>query len=350
MNNKFNMKMIVLALTGIMLVSFGIGFGIIFSTGINFNYKDKPSYISDNNIKSKVQSSKEDNGEQTSSQNNAINEDSGEDTSSQNNNIDESKTEKLQGIEKIDISVAAAAINVIPKGTEEINAHLYGNIEIAGSKNKPELQCYASGNTLFIIEKMNEGNYNKMDSSNQNLKLDVCVPASFSKNIKLSAAVGDLNISQFKLDKLECNPSLGKLSINNITANTFNYVSGTGDLTATGLHTKDSFLHASLGKIEISDFTGNLTAASSSGDIIIRYSSFNNNVDVKESLGKVQLQLPEKSQFSLDAKTSLGKLDCNFPVTVTGIKKENQLQGTVVSDKNKVKLNVSTGDISVNYN
>lgn len=141
-----------------------------------FNYKAKPSYTANNNIKLKVQSSKEDNGEQTSSQNNAINEDSGEDTSSQNNNIDESKTEKLQGIEKIDISVAAA-INVIPKGTEEINAHLYGNIEIASSKNKPELQCYASGNTLFIIEKMNEGNYNKMDSSNQNLKLDVYVPA-----------------------------------------------------------------------------------------------------------------------------------------------------------------------------
>lgn len=304
-NNKLNMKRIVLTLVGIMLVSFGIGFLIIAPTWESLVKSTKGNYY-----------------------------------------IDADRSIKLKEVKKIDVNVDTATINVIPKDSDEVRAHLYGKFY-----TNPELQCYISGSTLYIVEK-NKSNFNiNLGFSNKNTTLDVYVPASYSEDMKLTTATGGLNISGFKLNKLECNPSLGRANINKVTAKTFNYDNGTGDLSAVSLHTQDSNIKASLGKIDISDFTGNLKASNSSGDTKIQYSTYdNNNVDINASLGKVQLQLPQKSEFYLDAKASLGKISCDFPITVIGSKEDHQLQGTVGSNKNQVKINVSTGDISVNYN
>lgn len=339
--NNFDIKKVILILVGTTFICYFIGFSIIFSDWKNIKFNQ----IADFSINKKI-STKSNEILNNETADNKTEQLSTNQTVSSDNNINENKAEKLQSIEKIDIQAAVAEVNVIPKGTDEVNVHMYGTA--INGDNKPELQCYVSGTTLCIIEKKKTSV--NVNNGNENIKLDVCVPSDYSKDMAVAAGVGDININGFKLERLDCNPSLGAVQINNITANNFNYNSGTGDLNAVSLHTKDTSLKASLGKIDVSDFTGNLTSTNSSGDTKVQYSSFDNNVDIRASLGQVQLVLPKNSQFSLDARTNLGNVKCDFPITVSGDKKDNQLQGKVGSDKNKVKLSGSMGDISVNYN
>jgi lia operon protein LiaG len=170
-----------------------------------------------------------------------------------------------------------------------------------------------------------------------------------AKNYKVDETK-NYSINGFSLNKLECNLSVGKATLNNINANEFDYENKCGDLEASGLHTKASKMNASLGKIEAKDFTGDLTTDNLSGDTEIQYATFNNTVDVHSNLGRVQLSLPKASNFYMDAESKLGSINCDFPVTITGSKSENKLIGTVGSNKNNIKLNVATGDIDVKYN
>jgi lia operon protein LiaG len=326
---KINIKKIVIILLATTVITYSIGFLIIRFTGggsFNINKQSFDKQISKNFI------------EQIFSFN----------IDKQSHNINKNKTSKLQGVKEIDIEAAAASVNIIPEAAEGngVKAHLYGSTTDS-SNNEPELECYISNNILYVNEKRNSKFAINIGNGEQNLKLDVYVPASYSEDMKLDVAVGELNLNNFKLNNLDCDLSVGKAKLNNINAKTFDYKNSTGDLEAVGLHTEKSSLKASIGKINVSDFTGDLNAENSTGNIDVKYATFDNNVDIKASIGRIQLQLPSKAQFYIDADASFGEITCDFPVTVIENKKHGTLQGTVINNKNKVKLNVSTGNIDV---
>jgi len=94
-------------------------------------------------------------------------------------------------------------------------------------------------------------------------------------------------------------------------------------------------------------FSGDLKSESSSGDTTVHYSDFDNNINMHSSSGRVLLKLPASAHFNLDASASSGDVTCDFPITVSGKKNDHKLQGTVVNGKNKISIDVSSGDINI---
>ena len=302
-NKKYDVKKIVIYLLGIMFVTLGLGTLILFGTGANFIKGIKP-----------------------------------------NHTVDYTKTSNLNGINEIDVDASSATINIIPDVTSQVKTHFYGDVTASNNSTKPEIQCYKSGSTLVIKE------VNKTHISfgffSSNVKLDVHIPSDYNKDIKLSSSSGDININDYKFNKLKCDLSSGSLNIRNVNADTFNYSNSSGNLKADKLSTKNTTLDSSSGSINISTFSGDLTSESSSGDCNIQYANFHNNIDMSSSSGKIELTLPESAQFDLDAEASSGDITCNFPITVSG-KNEHKLRGIVVNDNNKIKLDASSGDIKI---
>lgn len=301
---KFNIKKVVIYLFGIMFVTLGIGALIMFATGTNFMKGIHSSHAS----------------------------------------VNDSKTSNISGINEIDVDVSSSDINIIPEGTSQVKAHLYGDMSSNNKHTNSKIQCYKSGDTLVI--KQVEPHINFVFFSS-NLKLDVYIPADYNKDIKLVSASGDINVNDYKLNKLQCNLSSGNLKMNNINADTFNYLSSSGDLKADKLTTNTTTLDSSSGSININEFSGDLTAENSSGDTSIEYADFNNNINVHSSSGEIALTLPKSAEFDLDAVASSGDITTDFPITVSGKDGEQKLQGVVVNDKNKIKLDASSGDIKI---
>lgn len=301
---KFNIKKIVLYLLVIILAAYGLGALILFATGGSFTKGFGPYHT-----------------------------------------VEDTTTSNLEGIKEIDVDVSSANIDVIKEETNVFKAHLNGKIATSDNLQKPEMQSSQSGSTLFI--KVIDKPSISFGSFNSSLKLDVYIPTSYNGNVKLISSSGDINMNDFKFNKLKCNLSSGVLTMNNMSAETFDYDSSSGSLKAEGLTTKTSSLNTSSGIIDITKFSGNLKSSSSSGAIKVQYAAFDNNIDIHSSSGKIEVKLPKTAQFYLDAATSSGGITCSFPITVNGNRRDHSLRGVVVSSKNTVRLDASSGDINV---
>jgi lia operon protein LiaG len=301
---KFNIKKLILVLLAVMLMSYGIGAIIMFTS-------PKSTF----------------GGEKSSM------------------NIDDVKAANLSGIKEINVNVSSSNINVIPASEGEFKAALNGNVVSMGTYTKPDLECYASGSTLYVNVKSNtKVTFGFFSSS---LKLDIYIPSTYTNALKLSSSSGSLRVRDLKLSSLQLSASSGSTTIENVTADNFEYSSSSGSFTANGLTTKDSKLSSSSGSKRLSGFTGNLKSTSSSGSTKVEYSTFDNNITVTASSGSVEVKLPDTAAFYLDASASSGSIRSDFPITVTKSNDKHQLRGTVGSDRNKVAINTSSGSIRV---
>jgi lia operon protein LiaG len=302
--NNWNLKKFVICLTAIVFITYGLGSIILFSSPKSVFNNEKSTY-----------------------------------------GINDEKAASISGITDISINVSSTNINIIPSDGTEVKAKLYGNVITTSPYSKPELQCYTQGETLFLnVQKKASMTFNFFTPS---VKLDVYIPSSYTNNLKLSSSSGSINIKNLKLNNLRCNASSGSTSIQDITADSFQYGSSSGSLRADGLATKTSSLSSSSGSQRITRFTGDLKASSSSGSIKVEYVSFDNNIDASASSGSIEIKLPESAAFYLDASASSGSVRSDFPVTVTGKTERNQLKGTVLNDKNKVRIRTSSGSITI---
>lgn len=303
-DKKYDMKKIALSLLGVVCVCYGLAALILFETGGNlFNQIGNQYTISD------------------------------------------TKKSSIENIHQISVDASSITLNIVPENTNEVKVNLSGSVSTSSSYTKPELQCYKSGDTLYISVKDHTGIY--FGFFNSNMKLDVYVPSSYNNDMKLSSSAGDININGFKLTSLKCSLSAGKLTMSNISASTFSYNNSAGNLKADALFTENATLNSSAGSIDISQFTGNVNSTNSAGDTKIQYASFNNNIDVHSSAGKIEITLPSNAQFNLDAASSFGNVKCNFPITTTGVTKDNKLEGNVGNSSNKIKLQNSAGNINL---
>jgi lia operon protein LiaG len=301
--NKWNSKKIVIYLLATVFITYGLGAIILFSSPRIFNHENY-SY-----------------------------------------NTDDEKSIGIVGISNINVNVSSSEINILPSESSEVKAHYYGNVTSSSSYPKPELECYANGDTIYI----NVKNKNVMTFGffSSNLKLDITIPASYSNNLKLASSSGSINVKDLKLKKLDCALSSGSTNINQVSSDEFIYACSSGSLNAENLITKTTRLDSSSGKQKLLGFSGDLKSTSSSGSIQVEYASFNNNININASSGSVSVKLPESSTFYLDASASSGSIRSAFPITVTGGNNKHALKGTVGSDKNKISIHSSSGSISI---
>lgn len=262
-----------------------------------------------------------------------------------NYDINEEKTSNVNGIKEIRVSVASPDINIIPVEGSEVKAILNGKIISSGPYTTPVLECSTSGDTLYI--NVNSKTNMTIGFFSSSLRLDVYIPNSYSSILKLSSSSGNFNVKNLKLSSLECNASSGDTNIENISADNFVFNTSSGSLKADKLTTKTSKLSNSSGSKRVTGFTGDLKVSSSSGDTKIDYAAFDNNINVESSSGSVEIRLPENSNFYLSARTSSGGIKTDFPITVKGETGRHELIGTVGSDKNKVKIDTSSGSIKI---
>lgn len=259
--------------------------------------------------------------------------------------IDETKKGAMNEINTIEIYNTSGTITIIPQDRKDIEAHLYGKVSTSTSQAKPELNLEISNGKLMISSERKVKTIVGFYSSNMNL--DIYVPKTYNEFLSINSSSGDINIKDLKLKECNFELSSGSTTINNLNVERLNYKASSGDLEGKNLITKDSKIQLSSGEVDIEGFIGNLEGESTSGDVAIAYETFNNKVDYKASSGRITLNLPKDAEFFLDAEVSSGNIKCDFPVTVQGERHEDILRGIVKSDKNKITVKTSSGDIKI---
>lgn len=308
----FNIKMkkLVIILISVVVLSFSAGGTIILATG---GFRSSDSFIASNN---------------------------------KAYTINDEKIQKTDGIKEIYIESSSEDISIISENRKDVKSHFYG--DVSGS-SKPALQSRVEGNKLIISTKpYNSFNFGFNISSKRSLKLDISIPQTYASDVSIKLTSGSITSSNpLKLNNFNLNLSSGSADLKNLTAANLSLHATSGKIYGENIVCENSSLELSSGSINLNEFKGNLKHRSTSGETEVTYSEFNNNVDLNVSSGEIILNLPKNSQFALNSKATSGSVKCDFPVTVQGESKHNELNGVVGNSKNQINISATSGNIKI---
>ncbi len=240
------------------------------------------------------------------------------------NNLEESDSISLSGIDEIVVSGSSENINIIKSNSNDLKAELKGNTS-GFSFSKPKLEVRKSGKTLTIEVKRSFFSF----FSSSKLDLDIYISDNYKNDLSLNLSSGSLEMDErFDVKKLDIDVSSGNMTIDEI-------------------HSEEANIDISSGSLRINAFTGDIDGDISSGNVDIEYLEFDNDITFHASSGSVDITLPKNSDFDFKGYKSSGSVKTEFDLN-NYTKENNKIEGTFGKGGNKIDLDVSSGNISIN--
>lgn len=315
--------------------------------------------------------------------------------------VDEEKAQSVAGVKNIYINTSSDNITIMKTDSGELKAHFHGYYSTNSADYKPEFTLVASGDEIRIKVDYKPHVGALMFSSN--LKLDVSLPAEYSKNLTIESSSGNVGIDGINaLESFACKTASGNLEAGAVDAGaarlqsssgntsitgkygSFEFQATSGEFSSEGIEADTASLRTSSGKIRLKGTVGDLKlgavsgdilgerliaktckaetssgsitlrgnpgrleASSSSGEVRLEYDEFASDITIRTSSGSAAIKLPQDAEFRIDYDTASGNSKIDFPVTVYGNTGKKGIEGTVGSDRNTVKVSTSSGDLEI---
>lgn len=106
-------------------------------------------------------------------------------------------------------------------------------------------------------------------------------------------------------------------------------------------------VHTRAKDIRIEDISGPVTIEDSHGEIDLHPRSPYGDVNVSNHQGAIHVVLPENAAFDVDARSTRGELETDFPLNVTRTGDDRVAQGNLGKGGNKLQLTTDHGTIEI---
>ncbi|HYL11166.1 MAG TPA: DUF4097 family beta strand repeat-containing protein [Candidatus Acidoferrales bacterium] len=178
--------------------------------------------------------------------------------------------------------------------------------------------------------------------NNISIDYDLTVPAQ----TKLGSHTGSGNQSVKGLQlSVTANTGSGNVTVEDVGAD-LNASTGSGEIKITSLK-GDLKAQTGSGNVEMRGIKGGLRIHTGSGDVTAEGEP-TGDWRIGTGSGSIEVKVPSKLDFSLDARTSSGEMTIHHPLTVEGTVSRNHLQGKVGNGGVLLDLHTGSGNIEVN--
>ncbi|MDW7651894.1 MAG: DUF4097 family beta strand repeat-containing protein [Bacillota bacterium] len=242
-------------------------------------------------------------------------------------------------ITQLDVSTINTDINFIVTEDDTIKAHLYGEVT---PDALPAEFARQSGSRLTVTARPRSG----INNSRIRLTLDLYVPAQHLESVQGETVSGDMKLTGLNIKKLEFYTVSGDMDIRDLSLDTLQFKSVSGRLRAEDVSAANTNLNTTSGNLEITGLDGNLIAKTVSGDVTVDYNNFDNDITFDTTSGKTSLTLPEKAQFTIRLNTVSGKVDSEFPLTVTS-SSSRSFEGRAGDSANRIFIKSVSGSVDI---
>jgi lia operon protein LiaG len=261
--------------------------------------------------------------------------------------IDEKGEQSLDNIENIIIEGFYLNINVAISDNNDLTYKLSGKLNLNLSNNiddKGNIECYVKEKNLMIV--LNKES-DLIQYNNNSLSLDIEIPKEYYKNLSISASYSSISIEDLNLNELAIDSNKGEIYIENCTSNNFLAMVDRVDFRSDKLNTNKAYIEMINGNISLKNYIGDIEIYSSEANIDIECVKSDNNLEVWNQIGSIDLYLPKEATFKLDARTNVGYVKCEFPIPINEISSNEGVKGTVFNDNNSVIINNNEGSIKI---
>ena len=167
-------------------------------------------------------------------------------------------------------------------------------------------------------------------------------------SLDIRLASGSLHAGSLRAGQMSLRTASGGLTVDSLQAEELTLRAISGSIRGGGLTADRTDVKSASGRTVLDDVSGSLVLDGSSGSVAIVFTSPGDLIDVKVASGSIDLTLPAGTGFSLDASSSSGRVDSDFPVTVTGSLGRNKIIGDAGSPGGRtVRLRTASGSIDL---
>ena len=144
---------------------------------------------------------------------------------------------------------------------------------------------------------------------------------------------------------LHANTGSGRIQATGVSG-AINASTGSGGIDVSQTGGGDVDLATGSGTIRARGLRGRVEATASSGTLDVQ-GELSGDWRLSTSSGGVTVSLPASQGFELDASTGSGRIDTDFPVTVSGTVNRRSLRGTTKSGGPLLRVRTASGSISI---
>ena len=235
------------------------------------------------------------------------------------------KTDNIQGINSIEVSLTSDEVNVINTSDENIKVVQYSRRELDEDKY---VNLVRDGDKLKISVPRQGIIYFGFGESVQ--KFNIYIPEKYNNKLSISHTSGKCNVDNLTLSELKLKMTSGKIVANNIKADDLysKLTSGqieiqgefknmdveisSGKIVANNIKVDNLKSKVTSGKIEVQGEFKDIEVGVSSGKAEIESVNLPENLSVEVTSGKCELSLPENEGFNLKYKRTSGSIKTDF--------------------------------------
>lgn len=240
--------------------------------------------------------------------------------------VEDHQTFSGADIERIDLDVQNAKINIQPTTERDITVEYKGEVSpIAGATD--QFIADQQGDELSINKEQfpmafifNLGTHNE---------INLYLPEKTFKAVNLDVAAAKIDVVGLQANQLDIETSAGKIDLASIKSN-------------------QTTIESSAGAVDIDQITGDLDVDTSAGRVVINLEKLEQNIDVDSSVGEVVINtLKTPDNMRLDFSASAGSGDVEVPLEFD-VRSHNRIKGIVGDGDYKVYVRTSAGAFRFN--
>jgi len=255
----------------------------------------------------------------------------------------DSKTVSVDRLKSIRIDGTSESIVIEKHDSDKVVAEISGH----GKKfDNAKLVVNERGSYVEISVEYKKFNV----FSTGEVNLDVKIPKDFDGELDLGLTSGSINVDDdLELDKLVMDLTSGDVNLAGVKADKSTIEITSGVIDVESLETETLNIDLGSGDLEINKFIGDLEGNVTSGKVMINYHKFDNDIKLDMTSGNFDIYLPKSAEFKIDADVTSGSVDCDFDLDKLN-KDGNSYTGSVGDSKNKINVELTSGDVDIKVN
>lgn len=259
--------------------------------------------------------------------------------------VDDQNSIPISSINNIRIDTVSSDIKISVSNDDNVKATLKGYIKSSQEIATPKLDMTKQGDTIYI--KSPSRSFTGSYSYSEKLNLEVFIPKSYSNNLDIKTTSSDISINTLNLNTLNISTISGTIKAEEVSVKSFKSSTTSGDLTINTLKSTNNQIKTTSGETKINSIEGNLSFNSTSGDFYLSYKDMpTGNIDINSISGEIELHTPSNAEFFVNASSTSGDVKLSKPI-IAEVKKEHQVRGVVGSDKCRINIKTTSGDITI---
>ena len=246
----------------------------------------------------------------------------------------------LAKVNHIAIDYGAEDVEILPSESANLEIKEYMNYD---PQENELTTLWRTGDTLEIKE--GDTAQPVFSVFGKRKRIEIYIPQDYQDILSVDLGSGQLTIDMdMKLTELNLNISSGNVEIGKIEAERTEIDLASGYVEIEEL-TGTQNIDVASGNVEIKLAEGNGTYSCTSGGIDMNVSEVTGDIDIDVTSGRIEMELPNDSEFQYSSKVSSGSADTYFDTEETD---EDEREAVIGDDPvNKIKVEVTSGNATL---